>query len=140
MLEVAQHAKHFGVPLTVITMIAHLYSGPRRIRVGRAVSKALYPRRSVLAGCTWAMLAIRIIVAVPLDKFISDVTKQFRDWGARLTMNMYVDDAVVITTGRLEAVAFLHKWISRLVLQWIAHVLRKEVALSNMFCVVSNKK
>ncbi len=57
--EFARGARKFGLPLQIAALLAHLYLGPRRIRVGNAISKVAYPRRSILAGCTFAQLVIR---------------------------------------------------------------------------------
>ncbi len=50
MEELAHGAKRFGLPMVVTVLAAHLYTGPRRIRVREAISRRAYPRKSVLAG------------------------------------------------------------------------------------------
>ena len=54
-VEIAEFAKGgrlLGVPWCIISLTAHMYLGPRCIRVGSAYSKRVFPRRSLLPGCT----------------------------------------------------------------------------------------
>ncbi len=68
--EVAEGARRVGIPLTIVAMACHLYLGPRHISVNQAVSQAIFPRRSILAGCTWATLLIRAIMIKPVERFM----------------------------------------------------------------------
>ncbi len=117
--ELGIGAKRHGLPRTITTMLIHFYTGPRRIRVGNAVSKAIYPRRSILAGCPWALLAIRLITAEPVEKFLKLTEKRMYGWGATSNFSFYVDDATVTTAGSVSAIVYLHEWICKLVIQWI---------------------
>jgi hypothetical protein len=138
--EVARGARQFGLPLQVTALLVQLYTGPRRIRVGRAVSAAVYPRRSILAGCTFALLGIRLITIKPVEALMRLIDARIKGWTAACHPMFYVDDGVVATTGDLDAVATLHGWISRLVLNWVRAVLHKSVAAHKSSCVVSCKR
>ncbi len=64
--------------------------------------------------------------------------KQAVVWGANIDLSTYADDGIPVTIGHLDAVAFLHSWASRLLLQWIRHVLHKETAAGKLHCIVSS--
>ncbi len=129
-----------GLPKTVMTLAVYLYLGPRHIRCGEAVAAALYPRRSILAGCTWATLLIRIIMAEPTDQFFRVFNAECRAWQARPSMTIYVDDGAVTTMGHASAVEYVHAWASRLLLQWVRVALQKEVAQNKLKVIVSDKE
>jgi hypothetical protein len=59
--EIANGAAAMGIPRIITKLAMHLYAGPRRVRVRKAWSEPAYPSRSVLPGCTWAMVIIRAI-------------------------------------------------------------------------------
>ncbi len=48
--EIARGCKKHGLPRAIAALAVHAYMGPRRIRVGNAVSRAVFPQRSILAG------------------------------------------------------------------------------------------
>ncbi len=41
-----------GVPRIILLLTSHMYTGPRLVSVRDAVGPALYPRRSIIAGCS----------------------------------------------------------------------------------------
>ncbi len=135
--ELAVGARRFGLPLPIVALLSHLYVGPRRIRVGTAVSRTTYPRRSILAGCTFALLVIRLITIVPVEKLLAVIADRAKGWDIKVEPMFYVDDGVVSSFGSAEAVALLHGWITRLVFNWIRVILRKQTAAHNSSCVVS---
>ncbi len=136
--ELAVGARRFGLPLQVTALLAHLYTGPRRIRVGQAVSVARFPRRSILAGCSFALLLIRLIIVKPAESLMKIIEERIRGWTASCHLTFYVDDGVITTVGDMDAVAFLHGWITRMVLNWVREVLRKSIATHKTTCVVSH--
>ncbi len=135
--ELALGARRFGLPVQVTALLAHLYTGPRRIRVRDAVSVARFPRRSILAGCSFALLLIRLITIHPVESMMKVIVERFRGWNASCHPTFYVDDGVITTIGDLDAVAMLHSWVTRLVFNWIRRVLRKDVAAHKSSCVAS---
>jgi hypothetical protein len=86
--EVTDGARQFGVPTQIILLTSHLYSGPRRIRVGEAHSRRVYPLRSILAGCTWATLFVRLIVIKPIETLLKLIHDDVRAWGSRVNLTM----------------------------------------------------
>ncbi len=68
--ELADGSKLYGMPSAITSLIAHLYTGPRRVRVDGVVSARSFPRRSVLAGCTWATLIVRLIMIKPAERLL----------------------------------------------------------------------
>ncbi len=135
--ELALGARQFGLPLEITALLGHLYSGPRRVRVGRAVSPARYPRRSILAGCSFALLAIRLIIIKPVERLLQIISTRLKGWNAKFHPMFYVDDGVLTTVGDMDAVAMLHGWITRTVLSWVRHVLHKSIAVHKTTCVAS---
>ncbi len=78
--ELADGGKRYGLPAAIITLAAHMYTGPRRIRVGQAVSRRTFPRQSILAGCTWATLAVRLIVLPPAEHLLQLIAQRIKGW------------------------------------------------------------
>ncbi len=135
--EMARGARTYGLPTQITALLAQLYAGPRRIRAGRSVSVAACPRRSILAGCTLALLMIRLIIITPAEQLIDLINARLKRWTAEVHPTFYVDDGVVTTIGNTDAVATLHGWVSRLVLNWVRNVLNKDIAPHKSACIVS---
>ncbi len=136
--EVAKGCKKHGLPRLIAALTLHMYLGPRRIRVGSAISHEVYPRRSILAGCTFALVLIRLIAIEPIDHLMKAVRSRLVGWDADIRLVLYVDDGIISTYGPLDAVALLHAWVTRLALDWIARVLKKEVAVHKLSCIASS--
>ncbi len=136
--EIARGCKRHGLPREIAALAIHMYMGPRRIRVGRAVSREVFPRRSILAGCTFALVLIRLIAIVPIDLLMNAIRARLKGWDADIKLILYVDDGIVSTYGEMDAVAILHAWVTRLVLDWVAKVLRKEVAVHKLACIAAS--
>ncbi len=79
--EVADGARRAGLPLELIVLACHLYVGPRHISVNNIISQAVFPRRSILAGCTWATLLIRAIIIKPVDILMEKIKERVKGWG-----------------------------------------------------------
>ncbi len=137
-LEIAKGCKRHGLPRVIAALAMHTYLGPRRIRVGNAVSRAVFPRRSILAGCTFALILIRLISIDPIDEFLKIIKRRLVGWDLQVRLVLYVDDGIVSTYGSIDAVAWLHGFITKLVLDWVARVLRKEVATHKLSCICSS--
>ncbi len=58
-------ALEVGIPRQLILLASHFYLGPRRIRVGGAFSRAIYPARGIVPGCTWCTVLIRVLALKP---------------------------------------------------------------------------
>ncbi len=136
--EVARGCRRHGLPQVVAALTLHMYLGPRRIRVGQAVSKVVFPRRSILAGCTFALVIIRLISIDPVENLMTMIKGRLAGWEAYVRLTLYVDDGIVSTYGSVDAVAFLHAFITKLVLNWVAQVLRKEVATHKLVCIAAS--
>ncbi len=128
-------AKRLGIPRQLIALAANFYLGPRRLRVGKAVSALLHPRRSIVAGCTWCTVLIRVIVLAPLDSFARQLRAVYRRWNAELLLRLYIDDGMITSIGHREAVAHLHVSASALLISWITNVLKKMVATPKLVCI-----
>ncbi len=79
-LDFAKGAAEQCVPLVIILLTAHVYTGPRIVRVRRAASEPVYPRKSIIAGCTWATVHVRLMMVGPLDEFIKPLNAMARAW------------------------------------------------------------
>ncbi len=135
--EYCRGGRNAGIPQCVLSLTTHLYLGPRRIRVRQAYSDELFPAWSVLAGCTWATVHVRLLIIRPVEKFIGQMGSQFRCWGVSLRVSFYIDDGVATTTGALESVTMVHARITRALIQFIRCVLNKKIVDSKIQCVAS---
>ncbi len=76
MVEVVRGAKTHGMPTAVTMLAVDLNMSPRCINAERSYSKFVRPKRSVLAGCTWAMVFIRLLMIHPSEQFLEAVRKK----------------------------------------------------------------
>ncbi len=136
--EVAEGARIAGIPLQIVALACHMYLGPRRISVEKVVSAEIFPRRSILAGCTWATLLIRAIVTKPVDKLQELINERTRSWDVKVNITRFVDDGAFTTRGTLAKVEYIHSWLTRLVLNWVRRVLRKSVAKQKLMCIAGS--
>ncbi len=72
-IEYTHAALHFGLPRAVVELSSHMYFARRRVRVKGAYSKGVFPRRSIIAGCTWATSLIRILVIPHIEDFLKQL-------------------------------------------------------------------
>ncbi len=138
--EIADGAKRIGLPLPVTVLAVHLYLGPRRISVDKTISAALYPSRSILAGCTWATLLIRAIIIKPADALQRIIQEKIKNWGVKINMTLFVDDGAFSTRGTVSKVEHIHSWLTRLVLNWVRNVLRKKVSQIKLVCIAGSAR
>ena len=136
--DFALGARNLGLPLEVVALSAHLYLGPRCIRVGNAHSRRMFPRRSILAGCTWATVHVRLFMVKPADMFCRTVREQLQQWELTFRLNIYIDDSMLGVSGKRHAIAHCFPWVSSLLLHWLLRVLRKPVAMQKLQCVASS--
>ena len=140
-IEVSEFAKpgiQLGIPIEIILLTSHTYLGPRRIRVAKAVSSTIFPRRSVIAGCTFAMVHIRVMVIPGLDIWIPDLKRRAGSWEVDVLFNLYVDDGALLTSGYIDAVTYVHAWATNLLLDWVRLVINKQVTRHKLQCIVSS--
>ncbi len=136
--EFAGPAMRLGIPKCIIAPAAHFYLGPRRLRVGGAYSAALHPRRSIVAGCTWCTVFVRVAVLAPLDGLRKQLKAWTKDWEVNIMMRMFIDDCMVSTTGALSNVTLVHAWVSEYTISWVKEVLKKQVAVPKLQCIAAN--
>ena len=134
----AAGARNCGLPLKVVALTAHLYLGPRSIRVGSAHSRRVFPRRSILAGCTWATVHVRLFMVRPADVFCDTLRKHLQEWELTFRLCIYVDDAILSVAGKRHAISHCLPWISNLLLQWLVQVLQKPIAMQKLQCIASS--
>ncbi len=139
-LDFAMPALKLGIPKVILALAGHFYLGPRRLRVSGAYSRALHPRRSIVAGCTWCTVFIRVAVNKPLDGLAVRLRSWTRDWDVKMAMRMYIDDCMISTTGSLTNVSMVHAWASIYVVNWVKAVLHKKVALAKLQCIAANNQ
>ncbi len=136
--ELSQGAAAFGLPQAITSLALHQYSGPRRLRVGKAHSHEVYPTRSLIPGCTWATILIRMLVIGPAEKFLDAMKARCSGFDIRFHLNIYVDDLALTTTGFYRELVLIHAWATRLLVQWITQRLRKRLAENKLICVASS--
>ena len=137
--EYAVGAKAHGLPTVITSLNAHVYLGPRRICIQGAVSHKVWPRRSVLPGCTWAMLHVRFHVAEPAQEFLDDMTIWLAEYEISIWFNILVDDAAMMLWG---GAGNLRKVIVRAcqnLFAWVKDTLRKQVSTKKNQCIVSSR-
>ncbi len=93
-----------------------------------------------MAGCTWATAFVRTMILPAADIFMSQVRAMAASWSVACSASLYVDDGVLMTSGQLDAVVFVHKWASHLLLQFITTVMHKKVAPDKLCCIASSVK
>ncbi len=69
-VDFAKGAANLGIPSIIVALTAHIYTGPRMLRVRRAAAPPIFPRKSIIAGCTWATVHVRVMMLAPLDAFV----------------------------------------------------------------------
>ncbi len=137
-VEYADGALALGIPMAIISLTAHAYSGPRRIRVGGAYSGAAYPRRSIIPGCTWATVFVRTLVIGPCERFIRQIRDRYREWGLTSRVCMYIDDVELSSAGNPRSLMFMHAWATSLLFHWVRDKLCKELAPDKLYCIASS--
>ena len=87
------HAKIYGFPPIELKMALSMYTGARRIRCGKALSRAAYTKKGVLAGCPIAMGLLLLANLKPVDDFWASLPPRIRD--NIVVFRVYVDDFIV---------------------------------------------
>ncbi len=137
--EFACAARKFGVPQSIISLCIHTYLGPRRIRVRGALSRKIFPTRSIVAGCTWATVFVRILAIAPAEKLLEQIRARCNNWGIHVSLNIYVDDAIAVTRGDATGVVLMHAWVTKRLISWVNLVLRKDIALHKLQIVAPHR-
>ncbi len=135
--EYFRGGRRFGVPAVILVLTTHLYLGPRHIRVREAYSRELFPAWSVLAGCTWATVHVRLLIIDPVERFLLSLNGFVKDWSVALNVNFYIDDGIASTTGAADSVAVVHARITRALIEFIRKVLKKDVVNEKIQCVAT---
>ncbi len=138
-VEVAGGGVALGIPREVIMLTIHAYCGPRRIRVGKAWSRAVHPRRSIVAGCTWATVHIRTIAIGPTERFLRTVKQVCDGWEMKVKFSLYVDDLLLATAGDPRAVQWILATVTEMMTMWITSGMRKRLAADKLVCIVGDK-
>ncbi len=136
--EVIKGARVHGLPRIITALAIDLYLSPRCIKVAHCISRFVRPKRSILAGCTWAMVFTRLITIRPSEEFIGILKRQAETWGAHIRLFQYVDDGILVTSGHLDAVSYLHKWACKMLVRWVRWTLIKETAEGKLHCIASS--
>ncbi len=138
--EVAVGCRRYGLPVEIVTLAAHMYTGPRRIRVQQAVSRPTYPTQSIIAGCTWATLLVRVIIIPPAEELLKIIGDRARSWGIKVDLMIYIDDGAITSIGDTAHLAHFHGWMTRMLLLWISQTLKKSVAKHKVVCIAGDRE
>ena len=133
-------AIEYGLPRVIIALCVHLYTGPRRMRVGTAVSREAWPRRSVLPGCTWGMMFVRFHVIGPAGDLVERLGAKLFTIEVQFLFNIMVDDASLVIWGSMDAVSMIYKWAVKELMSWVRTELNKEIAEGKVQGIVSSAK
>ncbi len=137
--EFASEAIRQGVPWVVVVLTAHYYTGPRILRVGRASSAPVFPARSVVAGCTWATVFVRLLVIPSMDEYVITIDRLASEWEVKSDTTIYIDDGNVTTSGEMDKVVFVHERATLLLLEIIQKRWHKKVAAGKLKCVATTR-
>ena len=88
--------RRYGFNWVLMRFLLALYSAPRAIVVGRVVTKAVCPTRSILPGDSFADLMMRLVLLPVLDVVAAK-------W-ERLYITCVADDVQFLTFGKRDAV------------------------------------
>ncbi len=136
--EYAAAALRVGIPRQIVALTAHFYTGARRLRVQKAYSVPLFPRRSIVAGCTWCTVFIRVLMLNPIDHLRQQLRAWSRAWSVNFLLRIYIDDGMLTTYGCSNSVGLMHVWATQYLLEWIRNVLRKMVAVPKLQCITAD--
>ena len=94
-----------GVPRWFATILLWVYLGARCIMLGDHVGPALYPRKAVIPGCTWATIIVRAYMCPHADAFLAEARSIMHEHSRalRLALAMYIDDIAIVLSGPLRA-------------------------------------
>ncbi len=135
--EFANGSAAVGIPRAIANLALHLYAGPRRVKVGKAWSAPAFLARSLLLGCTWAMVLIRAITIGPAERLIARLREKGEEEHCKYNLGVSVDDVQLTTAGRQADVARTHPWATRLLVDWVQNGLRKKLAEDKKQCVAA---
>ncbi len=83
-------------------------------------------------------MVIRLITIDLVERLREIIANRTAGWDLVVHPTLCVDDGVITSVGCLSAVAAWHGWVSRLVVNWIRHVLRKDIAHHKSSCIASS--
>ncbi len=135
--EYYARGRKLGVPAMILSLTTHLYLGPRRLKVRNALSREVFPAWSVLPGCTWATVHVRILIIKPVENFLKKMGLMTDTWRVALTLMIYIDDGIITTIGAMESVATVHARVTRALIEFIKVVLKKGVVREKVQCVAT---
>ena len=136
--EYAKGAISYGLSMSILCLNAHMYTGPRRIKVDQAVSAQTWPRRSVVPGCTWAMTHVRYHVIDHAENFLATLGNVLQPIQVEYRLTIMVDDASIMIWGKASAIAYITAWVVSALLEWVKQKLRKTIAAGKSQCIVSS--
>ena len=105
-----QRAVAAGFPDTIMNLIMHMYSGPRRLRAHGAISDTTHGHTGLIAGCSFAKDILKTFLQIASTL---DLPARFRD---------YVDDIILYVAAATpdDAVDRLQEALHRLKMQLVA--------------------
>ena len=86
-----QHARRCNFSLVVLRFLLNLYSMPRTVKVGQIATKIVCASRSVVPGCSFADLMMRLMLMPTMDFVV-------RQWSS-LHVGVVVNDVQILAIG-----------------------------------------
>ena len=92
--ELRSKARVYNFPEVIMNVALSMYTGARRIRCGKAYSKAAHTKVGVLAGCPIAMGLLLLANLDPVDRFWKEVPAHIRF--SIIGLKVYADDFMMV--------------------------------------------
>ena len=92
--EIRNKANVYRFPEAIMNTALSMYTGSRRIRCGKAYSRAAHTKMGVLAGCPIAMGLVLLVNLDPVDRFWKQLPRYIKS--SIMGLKMYVDDFMIV--------------------------------------------
>ena len=136
--DIAAAADNFGVPRRIISLCIDFCLAPRHIRVSRSWARPLFPQRSIVAGCTWAIVLIRCFMLGPAERFLTELSSLAFVRSLTFSLKIYVDDVTLLVSAALAKLRESVGHVASRLVDWISGSLKLSVAKDKLVCIVSS--
>ncbi len=90
-------ARKRDFPVAIVRACLAAYAAPRMITMDKMAARELYPRRGVIAGCSFATTLVKLFYLSSLDKVAASLP-------SGTNVDMYIDDIAVTAEGPKQEV------------------------------------
>ncbi len=93
-----QEAQRHGFPVPIVRACLAAYAAPRMLTLDRIVARELYPRRGVIAGCSFATTFVKLFYLDTFDKLSKGLP-------SGTNLDVFIDDIAITAEGPKRQVA-----------------------------------